>query len=53
MSDVGGESLSHDFRVERTRVRLFFAGLLVVSAILDIVGGLSDQAVCGLLSVWA
>ncbi len=43
MSDVGGESLSHDLRVERRRVRLFFAGLLVVSAILDIVGALLIQ----------
>jgi len=43
MSDSGGESLTHDLRTERRRVRVFFAGLLVVSAILDIVGALLIQ----------
>src|SRR5712692_989811 len=43
VSDLGDESLTHDFRVERRRVRLFFAGLLVVTAILDIVGALLIQ----------
>jgi len=35
--------LTPDSRVERRRVRLFFAGLLVVSAILDVVGALLIQ----------
>ncbi|HSS95067.1 MAG TPA: hypothetical protein VLR46_13920, partial [Candidatus Dormibacteraeota bacterium] len=35
--------MTHDLRAERRRVRLFFAGLLVVSAILDIVGALLIQ----------
>jgi lysylphosphatidylglycerol synthetase-like protein (DUF2156 family) len=35
--------LTHDLRVERRRVRLFFAGLMVVSAVLDIVGALLIQ----------
>lgn len=43
MSDAGSESLTHDSRAERRRVRLFFAGLLVISAILDIVGALLIQ----------
>src|SRR5204863_112933 len=32
--------MDHDLRMERRRVRLFFAGLLVISAALDIVGAL-------------
>src|SRR5438132_13679482 len=32
--------MNHDLRMERRRVRLFFAGLLVISAALDIVGAL-------------
>jgi phosphatidylglycerol lysyltransferase len=43
MKTEGGEPLSHDLRIERRRVRLFFAGLLVVSAMLDIVGALLIQ----------
>ncbi len=43
MSISGGESLKHDIRAERRRVRMFFAGLLVVSAILDVVGALLVQ----------
>jgi len=43
VGELGGESLTHDLRVERRRVRLFFAGLLVVSAVLDIVGALLIQ----------
>jgi len=35
--------LTPDSRLERRRVRLFFAGLLVVSAILDVVGALLIQ----------
>ena len=35
--------MTHDLRIERRRVRLFFAGLLVVSAMLDIVGALLIQ----------
>jgi phosphatidylglycerol lysyltransferase len=35
--------VTQDLRVERRRVRFFFAGLLVVSAILDIVGALLIQ----------
>jgi phosphatidylglycerol lysyltransferase len=35
--------MDHELRVERRRVRLFFAGLLVVSAVLDIVGALLVQ----------
>lgn len=35
--------MTHDLRADRRRVRLFFAGLLVVSAILDIVGALLVQ----------
>src|SRR6267378_1764445 len=43
MTDSGAKSLKHDPRAERRRVRLFFAGLLVSSAILDIVGALLVQ----------
>jgi len=43
MTDSGAKSLKHDPRAERRRVRLFFAGLLVASAILDIVGALLVQ----------
>jgi phosphatidylglycerol lysyltransferase len=43
MTDSGTKSLKHDPRAERRRVRLFFAGLLVASAILDIVGALLAQ----------
>src|SRR5947209_1481431 len=43
MTDSGAKSLKHDPRAERRRVRLFFAGLLVASAILDIVGALLAQ----------
>ncbi|TMB97116.1 MAG: hypothetical protein E6J40_08830 [Chloroflexi bacterium] len=39
----GGEHLTHDLRAERRRVRFFFAGLLVASAILDLVGALVIQ----------
>jgi phosphatidylglycerol lysyltransferase len=35
--------VSHESRAERRRVRWFFAGLLIVSAILDIVGALLIQ----------
>lgn len=35
--------MSHESRAERRRVRWFFAGLLIVSAILDIVGALLIQ----------
>jgi len=35
--------MDHEQRVERRRVRWFFAGLLVVSAVLDIVGALLVQ----------
>src|SRR5438132_11820182 len=35
--------MDHELRVERRRVRLFFAGLLVVSGVLDIVGALLVQ----------
>src|SRR5207237_829649 len=35
--------MGHELRVERRRVRLFFAGLLVVSGVLDIVGALLVQ----------
>jgi len=35
--------MGHEFRLERRRVRWFFAGLLVVSAALDIVGALLVQ----------
>jgi len=35
--------VSHELRAERTKVRWFFAGLLIVSAILDVVGALLIQ----------
>lgn len=35
--------MGQDARVERRRVRAFFAGLLVVAAVLDIVGALLEQ----------
>src|SRR5437660_1998887 len=35
--------MGHEFRLERRRVRWFFAGLLVVSGVLDIVGALLVQ----------
>lgn len=35
--------MSHELRAERTKVRWFFAGLLIVSAILDVVGALLIQ----------
>ena len=35
--------MTHDLRAERRRVRFFFAGLLVASAILDLVGALVIQ----------
>src|SRR5438270_10797226 len=35
--------MDHELRVERRKVRAFFAGLLVVSGVLDIVGALLVQ----------